>query len=111
MAEKGSSTTGRLFHMDNTRFFTYVGLVVATAIIFNRSWVMASAIGAFVSMYIGFTEYSVRDKCRIVPGDILVLVVLWFFCDHQKKDWKTFKANVHYFLAVVSRDFLRFFIL
>ena len=62
VAEKGSSTTGRLFHMDNTRFFTYVGLVVATAIIFNRSWVMASAIGAFVSMYIGFTEYYIANN-------------------------------------------------
>ena len=97
--------------MDNTRFFTYVGLVVATAIIFNRSWVMASAIGAFVSMYIGFTEYSVRDKCRIVPGDILVLVVLWFFVIIKRKIGRHLKANVHYFLAVVSRDFLRFFIL
>jgi hypothetical protein len=54
--------TGRLFHMDNTRFFTYVGLVVATAIIFNRSWVLASAIGAFVSVYIGFTEYYIANN-------------------------------------------------
>lgn len=62
VAEKGSTGTGRLFHMDNTRFFTYIGLVVATAIIFNRSWVMASAIGAFVSVYIGFTEYYIANN-------------------------------------------------
>ncbi len=61
MAEK-TTTGNRLFHMDNTRFFTYVGLVVATAIIFNRSWLLASAIGAFVSVYIGFTEYYIANN-------------------------------------------------
>ena len=50
-------STGKLFNMDNTRYITYAGLVVATAIIFNRNWIIASVIGGVVSVYISFTEY------------------------------------------------------
>ena len=59
---------GRLFSIDNTRYFTYVGLVVATAIIFNRSWLIASGIGALVSVYIGFTEYYLANNA--LNGDL-----------------------------------------
>ena len=56
VAEKDPNS-GKLFNMDNTRYITYAGLVVATAIIFNRNWIIASVIGGIVSVYISFTEY------------------------------------------------------
>lgn len=54
--------------IDNTRFFTYVGLVVATVIIFNRNMVVASVIGALVSVYIGGTEYYLANNS--LNGDL-----------------------------------------
>ena len=53
---------GRFFSIDNTRYFTYVGLVVATAIIFHRSMLLAAVVGALVSVYIGFTEYYLANN-------------------------------------------------
>ena len=45
-----------------------MGLVVATAIIFNRSWLIASVIGALVSVYIGGTEYYLANNT--MNGDL-----------------------------------------
>lgn len=64
---------GRIFSIDNTRYFTYVGLVVATAIIFNRSWVIASVVGALVSVYIGFTEYYLANNA--INGDLQPTII------------------------------------
>ena len=48
--------------MDNTRYVTYAGLVVATAIIFQRNWIIASVIGGVVSIYISGTEYYLANN-------------------------------------------------
>jgi len=53
---------GRLFSINNTRFFTYAGLVVATCIIFHKNWVIASVLGGVVAVYISFTEYYIANN-------------------------------------------------
>ena len=58
---------GKIFNIDNTRFFTYAGLVVATAIILHKNLVVASVVGGVVAAYISFTEYylannDIRDR-------------------------------------------------
>ena len=58
---------GKIFNIDNTRFFTYAGLVVATAIILHKNLAVASVVGGVVAAYISFTEYylannDIRDR-------------------------------------------------
>lgn len=43
------------------RYATYLGLCVATLIIFKRSVSVASAIGVCVAVYIGFSEYTLSN--------------------------------------------------
>lgn len=59
---------GRVFTIDNTRFFTYAGLVVATCIIFHKHWVAASVIGGLVAVYISMTEYYLANN--MMNGDL-----------------------------------------
>lgn len=59
---------GRIFTIDNTRFFTYAGLVVATCIIFHKNWIVASGVGAFVAIYISLTEYYLANNT--INGDL-----------------------------------------
>lgn len=59
---------GRIFTIDNTRFFTYAGLVVATCIIFHKNWMVASAVGGFVAVYISCTEYYLANNT--MNGDL-----------------------------------------
>jgi len=59
---------GRIFTIDNTRFFTYAGLVVATCIIFHKNMVAASVIGGLVATYISFTEYYLSNNT--MTGDL-----------------------------------------
>lgn len=59
---------GRIFTIDNTRFFTYAGLVVATCIIFHKNWLVASLIGGLVAVYISVTEYYLANNT--MNGDL-----------------------------------------
>merc|ERR1712117_882164 len=56
------TNTGKLFNIDNTRFFTYAGLVVATCIILHKNWLVASGVGVVVAAYISFTEYYLANN-------------------------------------------------
>ncbi len=51
------AAAGRIFTISNTRFFTYVGLFVATAIIFQRSVLVAGLLGVVIAVYISVSEY------------------------------------------------------
>ena len=53
---------GKIFNIDNTRFFTYAGLVVATAIILHKNLAVASVVGGVVAAYISFTEYYLANN-------------------------------------------------
>lgn len=44
------------------RYFTYVGLCIATCIIFHNNIWIASVIGVLVASYIGLAEWSVRNS-------------------------------------------------
>ena len=62
--------SGKIFNIDNTRFFTYAGLVVATAIILHKNLAVASVVGGVVAAYISFTEYylannDIRDSVSV----------------------------------------------
>jgi len=59
---------GRIFTIDNTRFFTYAGLCVATCIIFHKNWVVASIVGGLVAVYISCTEYYLANNA--MNGDL-----------------------------------------
>merc|ERR1740123_1464501 len=59
---------GKLFNIDNTRFFTYAGLVVATCIILHKNWLVASGVGVVVAAYISFTEYYLANND--ISGDL-----------------------------------------
>lgn len=53
---------GRIFTISNTRFFTYVGLCIATAIIFQRSVTVAGVLGVVVTLYISLSEYYLMNS-------------------------------------------------
>jgi hypothetical protein len=53
---------GRIFTISNTRFFTYIGLFVATAIIFQRSVVVAGVLGVVIALYITLSEYYLQGS-------------------------------------------------
>ena len=59
---------GRVFTIDNTRYFTYAGLVIATCIIFHKNWVVASLVGGFVAIYISCTELYLANNT--LNGDL-----------------------------------------
>lgn len=48
---------GRSVHMSMTRYFTYLGLCVATCIIFQKNVVIAAVVGIAVAAYISVSEY------------------------------------------------------
>lgn len=47
--------------LDSTRFFTYLGLCVATCIIFQKNPILASAIGLCVAIYVTVSEYMLGN--------------------------------------------------
>lgn len=51
---------GRIFTMSNVRYLTYGGLLVATAIIFQRSALIAGVLGLVVASYIALSEYYLQ---------------------------------------------------
>ncbi|KAH7986199.1 hypothetical protein HPB52_025140 [Rhipicephalus sanguineus] len=51
----------RELHILLARYATYLGLCIATLIIFKRSTSVASAIGLCVGVYIGFSEYTLSN--------------------------------------------------
>lgn len=59
---------GRIFNINNTRFFTYVGLGISTCIIFHKNWMIASGLGALVAVYISLTEYYIANNS--MSGDL-----------------------------------------
>ena len=62
------SSIGRIFTIDNTRYFTYAGLVIATCIIFHKNWLVASLVGGVGAVYISATEYYLANNT--MNGDL-----------------------------------------
>ncbi|KAG8194884.1 hypothetical protein JTE90_029175 [Oedothorax gibbosus] len=56
-----NKTWQRSLHVEVARYATYLGLCIATCIIFRRSIYVASIIGVFVAIYIGLSEYTVGE--------------------------------------------------
>ena len=50
----------RMLTLSNTRYFTYLGLCVATAIIFQRSSAIAGVLGVVVAAYVTLSEYYLQ---------------------------------------------------
>lgn len=48
--------------MNLTRYLTYLGLCLATCIIFQRSMLFASIIGLAVGLYISVAEYMLANE-------------------------------------------------
>ncbi len=65
-----NKTWQRSLHIEVARYATYLGLCIATCIIFRRSMFLASIIGLFVAIYIGLSEYTVGewDKRSLVKS-------------------------------------------
>lgn len=55
------SVKWRELHVVLARYATYLGLCVATFIIFKRNVYAASVIGVLVAVYIGFSEYTLAN--------------------------------------------------
>lgn len=55
-----NETAGKMFTLSNTRYFTYLGLCVATAIIFQRSAAIAGTLGVVVAAYVTLSEYYLQ---------------------------------------------------
>jgi len=51
------AAAGKIFTLSNTRFFTYAGLAIACAIIFQRNTLVAGVLGLVVAVYISVSEY------------------------------------------------------
>lgn len=56
-----TEAAGRIFNMTNVRYLTYGGLIVATAIIFQRSTLVAGLLGLVVVAYISLSEYYLQN--------------------------------------------------
>ncbi|XP_015786452.1 cysteine-rich with EGF-like domain protein 2 [Tetranychus urticae] len=54
----------REVHLEKSRYITYLGLCIATCIIFQKNIYIASIIGLLVALYITAAEYTVRDVTR-----------------------------------------------
>lgn len=50
------------------RYITYLGLTLATCIIFYKNTVIASIVGVFVAIYIAVSEYTVGDGTNHLLG-------------------------------------------
>lgn len=50
----------KIFTISNVRFFTYGGLCVAAAIIFQRSTIVAGILGLAIALYISLSEYYLQ---------------------------------------------------
>lgn len=46
---------------DQSRYLTYVGLGIATIIIFGMNTTIASIVGAFIAVYIMVAEYIMNE--------------------------------------------------
>lgn len=57
-----SDILGRKRHENFARYTTYVGLCIATCIIFQRNIYIASVIGLFVGIYISVSEYMIANS-------------------------------------------------
>ena len=55
-----NEAAGRIFNLSNVRYLTYGGLIVATAIIFHRSTLVAGLLGLVVVAYISLSEYYLQ---------------------------------------------------
>ena len=53
--------SGKVFSITNARYFTYGGLCIATAIIFQKSTVVAGTLGVVVAAYATFAEYYLQN--------------------------------------------------
>ena len=53
--------SGKVLSISNARYFTYGGLCIAAAIIFQKSTLIAGALGLFIAMYIPFAEYVLQN--------------------------------------------------
>ncbi|GIY32918.1 cysteine-rich with EGF-like domain protein 2-A [Caerostris darwini] len=56
-----TKTWQRSVHVEVARYATYLGLCIATCIIFRRSILMAGVIGVCVAIYITLSEYTVGE--------------------------------------------------
>nr|XP_040579641.1 cysteine-rich with EGF-like domain protein 2 isoform X1 [Lepeophtheirus salmonis]XP_040579645.1 cysteine-rich with EGF-like domain protein 2 isoform X1 [Lepeophtheirus salmonis]XP_040579650.1 cysteine-rich with EGF-like domain protein 2 isoform X1 [Lepeophtheirus salmonis] len=50
-------TAGRIFTISNSRFLTYIGLIVAACIIFQRSPIVSGILGVIITFYVSLSEY------------------------------------------------------
>ena len=55
-----NETAGKMLNLSNTRYLTYLGLCVATAIIFQRSSAIAGVLGVVVAAYVTLSEYYLQ---------------------------------------------------
>ena len=53
--------SGKIFTIQNARYFTYGGLCIAACIIFQRSTLIAGTLGLVIAMYISFSEYYLQN--------------------------------------------------
>ncbi len=60
--------SGRILTINNVRFFTYGGLCVATAIIFQKSTIVSGVLGLIIAIYISITEYYLQN----LDGDLQI---------------------------------------
>ncbi|XP_076329288.1 protein disulfide isomerase Creld1-like isoform X4 [Tachypleus tridentatus] len=58
----------RTLHAELARYSTYLGLSIATCIIFRRNILLASVIGVLVATYIGLSEYTLGEWNRSSLG-------------------------------------------
>lgn len=58
----------RTLHAELARYSTYLGLSIATCIIFRRNILVASVIGVLVATYIGLSEYTLGEWNRSSLG-------------------------------------------
>lgn len=53
--------SGKVLSINNARYFTYGGLCIATAIIFQKSTIIAGLLGLVVAVYVSFAEYYLQN--------------------------------------------------
>ena len=62
--------SGKVLSISNARFFTYGGLCIATAIIFQKSTIIAGTLGLFVAFYVSIAEYYLQNMN--LDGDLQI---------------------------------------
>ncbi|XP_074597281.1 cysteine rich with EGF like domains isoform X2 [Brevipalpus obovatus] len=67
-------------HLEASRYATYVGLCIATCIIFRKNIFIASGIGLLVALYISAAEYTVRELTGVpsIFERLPKILVSWF---------------------------------